>query len=81
VRFRRDDVGSGKSFADVQLSQGHIEPKVTALVSNFLLLPFAIAGTRNLALLHRRLADRLCEPACVRLLLPPFPTNKLFVEA
>jgi LysR family nod box-dependent transcriptional activator len=79
--FRKEN-SSSKSFADIQLSHNKLHHGKEALVvSDFLLLPFVIAETSHIALLHRRLAERMCTATQVKFLAPPFPTEKLYVEA
>lgn len=80
ARFRRD-AGGGKSFADIQLLHNQLQPSAAVLVSDFLLLPFVISGTRCVSLIHRKLAEGLKESARIRILEPPFATAKLHVEA
>lgn len=80
ARFRREQSG-GQSYADLQLQHSGLAVQASILVSNFLLLPFAISGTKCLALLHKRLAERFRKAAGIKILEPPFPTTKLHVHA
>ena len=41
-------------------------------MQSFLLAPFVISGTRMVALLHRRLGERLKSCTDIRLIEPPF---------
>lgn len=80
ARFKREQSG-GQSYADLQLQHSGLNVEASILVSNFLLLPFAISGTKCLALLHKRLAERLRDTAGIKVLKPPFPTTQLHVHA
>ena len=63
-----------------QLRMIGIEPDTRVVVESFLAVPFLVAGTRRIALLQRRLADRLARSARVRVL--PCPWNVVpLVEA
>ncbi|WP_416566178.1 LysR family transcriptional regulator [Nocardia testacea] len=63
-----------------QLRMIGIEPDIRVVVQSFLAVPFMVAGTRCVALLQRRLADRLAEAANVRILPCPWEVVPL-VEA
>jgi len=78
--FRRENTAE-KSFAETQLFQNRIQPQQSVMVSDFLLLPFILPGTRCITLIHRRLGERLRAAAPIKLLPPPFPTDRLFIEA
>jgi DNA-binding transcriptional LysR family regulator len=71
---------SGKSFTDVQLSRLKLKPNEALRVSDFLLLPFIVAESHYVALVHRRLAEKMKKVSRIKLLPPPFPTDKLHVE-
>ena len=49
-----------------------VEPQVQMVVDNFLTVPFLVAGTSRVAVLQRRLANRLAETAGVRVLSCPW---------
>ncbi|MEU3619126.1 LysR family transcriptional regulator [Streptomyces sp. NPDC006872] len=55
-----------------QLSMLGIEPRVEVSVDSFQVLPFMVADTRRIALVQRRLAERLAGVAAVRVLEPPY---------
>lgn len=55
-----------------QLSMLGVEPRVEVSVDSFQLLPFLIAGTRRVALVQRRLAERLRGVAAVRVMDAPY---------
>lgn len=55
-----------------QLNLLGVEPLVEITVDSFLTVPFLIAGTRRIAVLQTRLADRLAATAGVRLLPCPW---------
>jgi DNA-binding transcriptional LysR family regulator len=55
-----------------QLSMLGIDPHVEVSVDSFQLLPFLVAGTRRVALVQRRLAERLSGVAAVRVMEPPY---------
>jgi DNA-binding transcriptional LysR family regulator len=55
-----------------QLSMLGIDPHVEVSVDSFQLLPFLVAGTRRIALVQRRLAERLSGVAAVRVMEPPY---------
>ena len=57
-----------------------IEPHVQVVTENFLTVPGLVAGTERIALLQRRLVERLLPPLDVRGLPCPFPVAPL-VEA
>lgn len=55
-----------------QLSMLGIDPHVEVSVDSFQLLPFLVARTRRIALVQRRLAERLSGVAAVRIMEPPY---------
>ncbi|MFF3941409.1 LysR family transcriptional regulator [Streptomyces phaeofaciens] len=55
-----------------QLSMLGIEPRAEVSVDGFQVLPFLVADTRRIALVQRRLAERLSGVAAVRVLTPPY---------
>ncbi|MEU4312266.1 LysR family transcriptional regulator [Nocardia sp. NPDC024068] len=63
-----------------QLRMIGIEPDIRVVVQSFLAVPFMVTGTRCVALLQRRLADRLADAAQVRVLPCPWEVVPL-VEA
>ncbi len=63
-----------------QLRMMGIEPRVQVVTENFLTVPVLVAGTNRVALLQRRLADRIPESSGVRVLRSPFEIGPL-VEA
>ncbi|MFI1459159.1 LysR family transcriptional regulator [Nocardia carnea] len=63
-----------------QLRMIGIEPDIRVVVQSFLAVPFMVTGTRCVALLQRRLADRLAAAANVRVIPCPWEVVPL-VEA
>ncbi|MCI3270709.1 MULTISPECIES: LysR family transcriptional regulator [Streptomyces] len=57
-----------------QLSMLGIDPHVEVSVDTFQVLPFLVAGTRRIALVQHRLAERLRGVAAVRIMEPPYQT-------
>jgi DNA-binding transcriptional LysR family regulator len=55
-----------------QLSMLGVDPRVEVSVDSFQALPFLVAGTRRIALVQRRLAERLSGVAAVRVMDPPY---------
>ncbi|MFE9404949.1 LysR family transcriptional regulator [Streptomyces sp. NPDC006530] len=55
-----------------QLGMLGIEPRVEVSVDGFQLLPLLVAGTRRIALVQARLAERLAPCTGVRVLEPPY---------
>jgi DNA-binding transcriptional LysR family regulator len=55
-----------------QLNLLGVEPRVDITVDSFLSVPFLIAGTRRIAVLQTRLAQRLAATAGVRVLPCPW---------
>lgn len=49
-----------------------IEPRVEISVDSFQLMPLLVAGTRRVALIQERLAERLAEFIPVRIMEPPY---------
>lgn len=78
--FRNEGAGS-ISFVDLQLAKSQVLPRETVFVPNFLLLPFVVASTSYIALVHRRLAERMMNLAPIRLLSPPFQTAPVQISA
>ncbi|WP_344654730.1 LysR family transcriptional regulator [Cryptosporangium japonicum] len=66
--------------ADRQLALLGFEHRVDLVIESFLPLPFLLSGTRRVALLQRRLAERLAAAAGVRILPCPIEVTDL-VEA
>ena len=75
------DNTSVRSFATIQEAENQVHANEALVVSDFLLLPFVIAESGYISLLHRRLAERLRRAAQVRIFPPPFPTATLNVDA
>lgn len=76
VLFRRDYEGA-RSNAEMQMLLADLNPHIALLAPEFLLIPFALSGTRSIALLHRRLAERLAQNAQLKMLKPPFEAAPL----
>lgn len=55
-----------------QLNMLGVEPRVDLTLDSFLAVPFLVAGTRRIAVLQRRLADRLATTAGIRVLACPW---------
>ncbi|MEV6001483.1 LysR family transcriptional regulator [Streptomyces griseomycini] len=60
-----------------QLGMLGIEPRVDVSVDSFSALPFLVAGTRRIALIPARLAERLRGTAPVRMMKPPYESVPL----
>jgi len=60
-----------------QLNLLGVEPRVDITVDSFMTVPFLIAGTRRIAVLQTRLANRLAATAGVRLLPCPWDAMPL----
>ena len=71
---------TASTTADRQLALLGLEHRVDLVIESFLPLPFLLAGTRRVALLQRRLAERLASAAGVRVLPCPIEVMDL-VEA
>ncbi len=65
------------ALATQQLKVLGVEPRVEVVTDGFLPMPFLVAGTRRVALLHKRLAALLAIPAGVRVLPCPFEVAPL----
>jgi DNA-binding transcriptional LysR family regulator len=78
--FRNDASGS-TSFAELQLAKNQISPTNTLFVPNFLLFPFLVASTQCIALIHRRLAERMSALLPIKLVRPLFELEPLRVNA
>lgn len=67
------------SFAESILRQRGNLPFDAVRVPNFLLIPFLVEGTDNIALIQRRLAERMLPAANIRIVEPPFefPTLRI----
>ncbi|WP_405719740.1 LysR family transcriptional regulator [Streptomyces sp. NBC_01537] len=55
-----------------QLSMLGVDPRVEVSVDSFQVLPFLVAGTRRIALVQQRLAERLSGVAAVRVMDAPY---------
>jgi DNA-binding transcriptional LysR family regulator len=55
-----------------QLNMLGVEPRVEVTVDSFLAIPFLVAGTRRVAVLQRRLAERLASSTAIRTLACPW---------
>lgn len=60
-----------------QLARLRVKPKVVMVVESFHPVPFLVAGTNRIAMMQRRLAERLAPVAGVRVLTCPRPTEPL----
>lgn len=78
--FRHEAAGP-ISFVDLQLAKSQIYPRESVFVPNFLLLPFIVASTSYIALVQRRLAERMMSLAAIRMLSPPFQVQPLQISA
>ncbi len=79
VSFRRENT-THKGFAEIQLAQARVSIHNILLVSDFLLMPFVVASTESAALVSRKMAERFAAHG-IRIFPPPFPTDKLYIEA
>src|SRR5690606_26901178 len=76
LSFNVSDPGH-RSMPEEYLSRhGHIH-RITASTASFTAAPFLLSGTRLLAMLPKRLGERLREAADLRLLEPPFDVPAL----
>jgi DNA-binding transcriptional LysR family regulator len=80
VAFRQDFGEPATAFADLQIMRHGVDLRKTVVVPNFLLLPLIAAESRCVALTHRSLAERMRKLAKIRILPPPFPTEKVEVS-
>lgn len=78
--FRHEAAGP-ISFVDFQLTRSRVLPRESVYVPNFLMLPFVVATTSHVALIQRRLAERMMTLAPIRLLTPPFRVEPLQISA
>lgn len=78
--FRHEAAGP-ISFVDFQLARSRVLPRESVYVPNFLMLPFVVGGTSHVALIQRRLAERMMTFAPIRLLSPPFRVEPLQISA
>ncbi len=60
-----------RSDADIALADAGVRQRVVAKIESFVLLPFVLQGTRLVALIQRRLAERVKKAANIRILSPP----------
>ena len=74
---RHATFGAGKSitghFGAGVLRQAGIDHFDAICAPNFMLLPFLVEQTDSIAIVQRRLADRLAASTCVHILEPPIP--------
>jgi DNA-binding transcriptional LysR family regulator len=68
-----------ESFALRQLRQAGVEPAVSVTVESFLAVPWFIAGTDRIAVVHRQMAHRLADPLGLRVLACPVELRPLRV--
>jgi DNA-binding transcriptional LysR family regulator len=66
-----------RSIADEHLEDAGVHRRVEVTTESFALAPFLVSGTRLVALVPGRLANRLREAAWFRALDPPVPTPEL----
>jgi LysR family nod box-dependent transcriptional activator len=69
------------TFADMQEARNQISTDDSVLVTNFLLLPFIVAGSQSVALISRRMARKFQKMVPIRVLEPPFPTETIYIDA
>jgi DNA-binding transcriptional LysR family regulator len=67
------------STAELHYQRLGIGGRVTTTVNSFVLLPFLLRGTRQVALVQERLARRLQDATDIRLFDPPLPIPPLVV--
>jgi DNA-binding transcriptional LysR family regulator len=75
VRFRQNTL----TFADHQEARHPIRRKDVLTVPDFLSLPFIVSGSGLIALTHRSMARHMQKFADLRILEPPFPTDKAHI--
>jgi DNA-binding transcriptional LysR family regulator len=63
----------GHSVADLHLAHLQIPRRIAATTESFLMAPFLLRGSRLIAIIHQRLAERVKEAADIRILEPPYP--------
>jgi len=66
-----------RSIADEHLEGAGVRRRVEVTTESFALAPFLVSGTRLVALVPARLAERLREAAGVRIVDPPVPAPEL----
>ena len=60
-----------------QLRQAGIEPRITASVESYLAVPWFVAGTERIAIVHRRFAEKIADGMGLRVLECPIPLRPL----
>lgn len=73
--------GASNSFSMTLLKRAGVTPSQAVRVADFLSIPFMIEETNNIALVQRRLAQRLLPSARVRIEELPFPGDPLRMMA
>jgi DNA-binding transcriptional LysR family regulator len=68
---------SATTPAALQMRLLGIEPRITVVNENFLTVPLLVAGSERIALLQRRLVERMPLDTGVRVLPPPFDPGQL----
>jgi DNA-binding transcriptional LysR family regulator len=71
---------SATTPAALQMRMLGIEPHITVVNENFLTVPLLVAGSERIALLQRRLVERMPLDTGIRVLPPPFEAGQL-IEA
>lgn len=66
-----------RSDADVALAKLGVRQEVVAKIEGFLVAPFLLEGTRLIAFIQQRLAERVEQAANIRILPSPFPIPDL----
>ncbi len=80
VRVKLENINR-MTFADMQESRNKVEADDAVTVTSFLLLPFLVANSQRISLIPRRLATYFQKMAPLRIFKPPFPTEKMNIDA
>jgi DNA-binding transcriptional LysR family regulator len=65
------------AFFETVLQHVGVTPRNTVRVPSFLVIPYLVQGTGSIALLQRRLAERLSSSTSIRIMAPPLSFPRL----
>jgi DNA-binding transcriptional LysR family regulator len=65
------------AFFETVLQHAGVTPRNSVRVPSFLIIPYLVQGTGAIALLQRRLAERLAASTSIRIMAPPLRFPKL----
>ena len=65
------------AFFETVLQHAGVTPRNIVRVPSFLVIPYLVQGTGSIALLQRRLAERLSASTSIRIMAPPLRFPKL----